>query len=287
MTHCFIGILIHNPVVRPVENGPNPMFQNLKLTRPLAVFDLETTGTDPASDRIVEISIIKCLPDGTSETKTKRINPTIPIPPDATKVHHITDADVANEPTFKQYAKGIHDYLEGCDLCGYNLLRFDLRLLRAEFQRVGMDFNLEGRAIIDPMTIYHKFEPRDLTAAVRFYLDRDHSQVAHGAEADAKATADLLDVMIGKYAEHPKSPLPNSPEAMQVFLKPEYAEDAEGKFRRVEGEIRFTFGQYRGRPLDWVAQSDPGFIKWMLAKDFHEDTKRVAREALVRAGNAG
>ena len=108
------------------------MFQHLKLTRPLAVFDLETTGTDPATDRIVEISIIKIQPDGTSETKTRRLNPTIPIPGDATKIHHITDANVADAPTFKQVAKGINDYLAGCDLCGYNLVRFDLRLLRAE-----------------------------------------------------------------------------------------------------------------------------------------------------------
>ena len=257
------------------------MFQHLKLTRPLAVFDLETTGTEPATDRIVEISIIKIQPDGTSETKTRRLNPTVPIPPDATKIHHITDADVAEAPTFKQVAKGINDYLAGCDLCGYNLVRFDLRLLRAEFQRVGIDFPLDGRAIIDPMMIFHKYEPRHLAAAVRFYLDKDHSN-AHSAEADAKVTVELLDAMLTRYPE-----LPRTPQEMQVLLKPDMAVDIEGKFRQVGNEVQFTFGQYRGRPLDWVAQTDPAFIKWMLTKDFHEDTKRVAKEALVRAGNAG
>ena len=257
------------------------MFQNLKLTRPLAVFDLETTGTDPATDRIVEISIIRIQPDGTSETKTRKLNPTIPIPAEATKIHKISDADVANEPTFKQVAKGINDYLSRCDLCGYNLVRFDLRLLRAEFQRVGIDFVLEGRAIIDPMMIFHKYEPRNLEAAVKFYLNREYVN-AHSAEADVRVTAEILDAMLSRYAD-----LPRTPQDMQVLLKPETAVDVEGKFRLVGDQIQFSFGQYRGRPLDWVCQADPGFIKWMLGKDFHEDTKRVAREALERAGNTG
>ncbi|MFO0935592.1 MAG: 3'-5' exonuclease [Gemmataceae bacterium] len=261
------------------------MFQHLKLTRPLAVFDLETTGTKPESDRIVEICIIKIMPDGSSETKTRKLNPTIPIPPEATAVHKITDADVANEPTFKQVAKTLNEYLTGCDLCGYNLVRFDLRLLRAEFQRVGIDFQLDGRAIIDPMMIYHKYEPRDLSAAARFYLNRDH-QNAHQAEADVKVTIEILDAMIAKYQNMPADSklenLADTPQGLQGLLKPDMAVDVEGKFRKVDDQIQFTFGQYRGQPLDTVAKNDPGFIKWMLAKDFHEDTKRVAREALER-----
>ena len=257
------------------------MLANLTLTRPLAVFDLETTGTDPGKDRIVEICVIKFHPDGSQEKKVRRINPTIPIPPEATEVHKITDEDVANEPTFKQLAKGLNDFLAGCDLCGFNLVRFDLRLLRAEFQRVGIDFPLEGRAIIDPMMIFHKYEPRDLSAASLFYLNREHKN-AHSAEADVIVTAEILNAMLARYET-----LPKTPEGMQTLLQPETAVDVEGKFRTVEGEIRLSFGQYRGRALDWVARSDPGFLQWMLSKDFHEDTKRVAREALVRVGNGG
>jgi DNA polymerase-3 subunit epsilon len=264
------------------------MFQHLKLSRPLAVFDLEATGTDPATDRIVEICIYKFLPDGTCIPKSRLINPTIPIPPDAIDIHHITDEMVKDAPTFKQVAKGMLEFLEGCDLCGYNLVRYDLRLLRMEFKRAGLDFNLDGRNIVDPMMIYHKYEKRDLTAAAKFYVNEDHAD-AHRAEPDVKVTVKILDEMVRRYAVMPKAEdcLPNTPEGLQVLLKPECAEDADGRFRRIEGEIRFTFSkQYRGQSLDWVAKSDPGFLRWMLASDFSEDTKRVVREALVRAGNA-
>lgn len=263
------------------------MFQHLKLTRPLAVFDLEATGIKPETDRIVEICIYKCLPDGTCIPKSRLINPTIPIPADAIKVHHITDEMVREAPTFKQVAKGMLEFLDGCDLCGYNLVKYDLRLLRMEFKRAGLVFNLDGRNIVDPMMIFHKYEKRDLTAAAKFYVNEDHAD-AHRAEPDVKVTVKILDEMVRRYSAMPNKEdnLPNTPEALQILLKPECAEDADGKFRRVEGVIQFTFGQYRGRPLEWVAKSDPDFIRWMLGKDFSEDTKRVARDALMQAGNA-
>src|SRR5690242_8632899 len=146
------------------------MLLNITLEKPLAVIDLETTGTDPQNDRIVEISILKILPDGRRRHRTRRLNPGIPIPPAATAVHGITDADVAGEPRFEQVAQGLLDFLDGCDLCGFNLKRFDLRVLYCEFARAGRRLPLEGRALVDPMEIFHRREPRDLNAAVRTYL---------------------------------------------------------------------------------------------------------------------
>jgi DNA polymerase-3 subunit epsilon len=176
------------------------MFHYLSLNRPLAVLDLETTGVDPQTDRIVEVSVLKVLPDGDRQHRTCRVNPGIPIPAAATAVHGITDADVAGEPSFGQVAAALEEFLRGCDLCGFNIKRFDLPLLYAEFRRAGVPFVLEGRALVDPQEIYHHFERRDLTSAVRFYLGRAHHG-AHSAAADVLATAEVLDAMLGRYAE--------------------------------------------------------------------------------------
>jgi DNA polymerase-3 subunit epsilon len=143
------------------------MFKNLTLERPLAIFDLETTGTDPEVDRIVEISVLRIAPEGKGEQRTRRINPGMPIPAAATAVHGITDADVAREPRFEQVAGGLLAFLDGCDLCGFNVKRFDLRMLYREFTRAGLRLPLEDRAIVDPLEIFHAYERRDLTAAVR------------------------------------------------------------------------------------------------------------------------
>ena len=162
------------------------MLKNIRLERPLVVLDLETTGTKVQTDRIVEISLLKLLPDGTNEIKTRRLNPGIPIPAEATAIHGITDADVANENSFRQIARSLAAYLEGCDLCGYNIWNFDLKMLVNEFKRADVPFSVEGRHIIDPCRIFHKREPRDLTAALRFYCRMEH-EGAHGAEADVLA----------------------------------------------------------------------------------------------------
>ena len=152
------------------------MFKNLVLEKPLAIIDLETTGTDPQTDRIVEIGILKVLPDGKRSRHIQRLNPGVPIPPAATEVHGITDEDVGNQPLFAGVAADLLTFLDGCDLAGFNLKRFDLRVLHAEFVRVGLLLNLSGRAVMDALEIFFAYQKRDLTAALRFYCGRDHER---------------------------------------------------------------------------------------------------------------
>ena len=253
------------------------MFKNLLLERPLAVLDLETTGTDARVDRIVEVSVLKVRPNHPVEEWTRRLNPGIPIPPGATAVHGIRDADVAGAPTFEEVAPELLALLDGCDLCGFNLKRFDLRVLYAEFARVGRTLQLEGRAVVDPLEIFHTYERRDLSAAVRFYCGREHDG-AHGAAADVRATAEVLDAMLARYAD-----LPRSVAGLHAHFLDSKAADSGGRFVRVEGEVRFAFGKHRGQPLDAVARREPDYLKWMLMQDFFDDTKALVRNALTKA----
>ncbi len=255
----------------------NHLLNNLRLERPLAVLDLETTGTDPQKDRIVEASILKLWPAGRQERYTWRVNPGVPIPLGATAIHGIRDSDVATAPRFEQVADALLAFLEGCDLCGFNLKRFDLRMLYVECGRVGRTLPLEGRAIVDAMEIFHRCEPRDLAAAVRFYLGREH-QGAHSAEADAEATAEVLDAMLARYGD-----LPRNVPGLHKHFKEANALDSDGCFVRVEGQIRFAFGKYRGQPLEVIAATKPDYLEWMLNQPFLDDTKQVVRAALERA----
>jgi len=250
------------------------MFKHLVLQKPLAILDLETTGTDPQTDRIVEIGILKVLPDGRTEHRNYRVNPGIPIPPEATAIHGIADADVANEPRFAQLVANLLTFLEHCDLCGFNLKRFDLRVLYVEFNRASQPLSLEGRAILDPMEIFHAREPRDLAGAVRFYCGREH-EGAHAAFTDVLATAEVLDAMLYRYAD-----LPRTVAALDQHLKNPNAVDSAGNFVRVAGEIRFAFGKHRGQPLDAIARMKPEYLQWMLTQDFFDDAKAVVKEAL-------
>ena len=253
------------------------MLKNLTLDRPLAILDLETTGVDPAEDRIIEISILKVWPDGSHDHKTRRVNPGIPIPPGATECHGITDADVANEPFFQVLANAVVAFLDGCDLCGYNLKRYDLRLLVNELRRCDVVLPLAGRRILDACEIFHDREPRNLTGAVKFYLQRDH-EGAHGAAADVLATRDVLEAQLERYGDLPRTVA----ELHAAFSDPDAA-DFEGKFRRVDGRLVFTFGKYSGDFLDDIA-ADPvrrDYLQWMLGKDFFEDTKDLIRQALA------
>jgi DNA polymerase III subunit epsilon len=178
------------------------MLKNIRLERPLVVLDLETTGKKVQTDRIVEISLLKLLPDGTNQIKTRRLNPGIPIPAEATAIHGITDADVANEYFFRQIARSLVAYLEGCDLCGYNIWIFDLRMVVNEFKRAEVPFSVEGRYIIDPCRIFHKREPRDLRTALRFFCGMEH-EGAHGAAADVLAALLVLDSQVERYEDLP------------------------------------------------------------------------------------
>jgi DNA polymerase-3 subunit epsilon len=252
------------------------MFINLSLDRPLAVIDLETTGTDPMADRIVEISVLKFFPDGCIDHRTRRVNPGMPIPEEASAIHGIRDADVATEPRFARIAAGLVDFLDGCDLCGFNIKRFDLRVLLAEFGRVRIEFPLFHRVIIDPMEIFHARERRDLTAAVWFYCGRKHVE-AHGAAADALAAAKVLDAMLAHYQD-----LPKTVEGFRDCTGGE-AVDPDGCFVRSQGQVLFRFGKHRGRRLDDVARDHSSYLTWMLQGSFFEDTKEMVREALHRS----
>jgi DNA polymerase-3 subunit epsilon len=253
------------------------MFKHLVLHKPLLFLDLETTGTDTQTARIVEIGILKALPNGRQLRRNHRVNPGIPIPPEATAIHGITDADVANEPRFEQLAADLRSFFDGADLCGFNLKRFDLRVLYVEFSRAGQNLSMEGRAILDPMEIFHAREPRNLSAAVRFYCNREH-EGAHAADADVLATADVLDAMLGRYTDLPRTVI-----GLDQHLKNPNAVDSAGNFIRIEDEIRFAFGKYRGQSLDAVARAKPDYLQWMLTQDFFDDTKAVVKDALRRS----
>jgi len=253
------------------------MLKNIRLQRPLVVLDLETTGIKVQTDRIVEISLLKLLPDGTNEIKARRLSPGIPIPAEATAIHGITDADVANENSFRQIARSLVAYLEGCDVCGYIIWNFDLRMLVNEFKRAEVLFTVEGRHIIDPLRIFHQREPRDLKAALKFYCRMEH-EGAHGAEADVLAALLVLDSQVKHYEDLPRT-IPELHDAMEY---PDIV-DPDGKFvRREDGVIVFTFSDHSGRAVDEVARTDPGFLEWLLKKDFTDEAKTVAREALAR-----
>lgn len=253
------------------------MLTHITLERPLAVIDLESTGTDPQKDRIIEISILKIMPEGQPRHRTRRLNPGIPIPPAATAVHGISDTDVADEPQFAKLADGLLAFLDDCDFCGFNLKRFDLRMLYNEFARAGRTLSLESRALIDPMQIFHRYEPRDLAAAVRTYLGREH-QSGHSAAADVRATAEVLNAMVHRYSDLPRT----IAGLHQHFQDPDRM-DSDGFFRRLEGEVRFVKGKHRGQPLRAVALSSPDYLEWMLGQDFFQDTKAIVMDALVAA----
>ncbi len=233
------------PKDRPAASQEPRQVRGLLLRRPLAVLDLETTGTNPSQDRIVEISILRLSPDGSEELLSQRVNPRVPIPSDATAVHGISDADAAGAPTFSEEAAEIASFLEGCDLAGFNVTRFDLPMLEAEFQRAGFNFSREGRSVIDVMTIFHQKEPRDLAGASKFYLGRDMVD-AHSSESDARTALDVLTAQVERYDDLPQD-IQELHELCHPF-DPTWV-DPEGKFRWVADEAVISFGTHQGRTL--------------------------------------
>jgi len=250
------------------------MIRNLALDRPLAILDLETTGTDTQTDRIIELSILKLATGAEPDHRTKRVNPGIPIPADATAIHGIRDEDVAGSPSFGALAKAILSFIEGCDLCGYNL-RFDLRLLLTEYRRAGLAFPMSGRRLVDPCRIFYQREPRDLSSALRFYCGREH-EGAHGAAADVLATLAVLDAQLDRYED-----LPRSVAELHDHLRDPKAVDLGEMFtRRADESIEFAKGKYKGQLLRDIASIKPDYLSWMLRSDFFDDTKAIAAEAL-------
>ena len=252
------------------------MVRQLKLDRPIVFFDLETTGLNTEKDRIIEIGVVRIAPFEQQISYGRRLNPRIPIPAEATAIHGITDADVADMPCFPDIAQNLFEFLQGCDLGGFNIKKFDLKVLHAEFKRVGIDFNFENRAIIDPIQIFYQYEPRDLAGAVKFYLGKNHEH-GHTAKSDVEATVKVLDAMLDRYKDLPCS----INDLHKCFVDPN-AVDLEEKFLRVDGHILFNFGKYKGQQLDLIGRKDPGYLRWMLGSDFGPDTKKPIEEVLSR-----
>jgi DNA polymerase-3 subunit epsilon len=251
-----------------------PVMQNLRLDRPLVVFDLETTGIDVEKDRIVQIALIRVEPDGARDEWESLVNPECPIPAAATAIHGISDADVGDAPTFSQLRAEIEQRLAGADLAGFNSVRFDQPLLEAELVRAGAQPDFQGVRHLDAMRIFHTMEPRNLSAALRFYCDAELAG-AHGALADSRATLAVLDAQVGRYDE-----VPADVGELHRFCNPD-----EGKFvdrsRKFafddQGEAVFNFGKLRGTRM---RDADRGYLEWMLNKDFSAEVKEILRAAL-------
>ncbi|MBO4602603.1 MAG: 3'-5' exonuclease [Salinivirgaceae bacterium] len=255
---------------------------NLSLKRPIVFFDLETTGLNIVTDRIVEISYLKVFPDGTEEQKVFRINPEMHISEEATAVHHITDEDVKDAPTFKQFAKQFVQVINGCDLGGFNSNKFDIPLLAEEFERAGVEFDFTRCKFVDVQVIFHKMERRDLTAAYKFYCHKD-LEGAHGAAADIRATYDVLKAQLdlyqdAEYDDHGKKskPIVNDIDALSEFSSHNKNADFAGQLiYNDKGEVTFNFGKYKGMSVVEAFKKDPGYYGWILNSAFPLYTKRV------------
>lgn len=252
----------------------------LELKRPIVFFDLETTGVNVASDRIVEISILKIHPDGKKEIKTRRINPEMPIPKESSEIHGITDEDVKDEPTFKALAKSLAAFIGNSDLAGFNSNKFDVPLLVEEFLRVGVEFNIRSRKLVDVQNIFHKMEQRTLSAAYQFYCDKELVD-AHSAEADIKATHEILEAQIEKYDE-----LESNVEFLSEFSRRNKTADLQGRLVFDEdGDEIFNFGKHKGKKVKNVFEKEPSYYNWMMNGDFPQYTKKVLTEIKLRNFN--
>lgn len=242
----------------------------LNLKRPIIFFDLETTGTNVTQDRIVEISYIKIYPDGTEERKTRRLNPEMPIPPASTAVHHITDEDVKNEPTFRQIAKSLYLIFQDCDIAGYNSNKFDVPVLMEEFGRCGINFDITGRHFIDVQNIFHKMEQRTLVAAYRFYCGAE-LEGAHSALADTEATYKVLLGQLRKYEQ-----LENDVEFLSKFSTIGRNVDLAGRIVLDDNDVPIlNFGRHKGKSVREVLKNEPSFFDWIMQGDFAKNTKDV------------
>ncbi len=250
---------------------------DLQLERPLVVFDLESTGTNPYRDRIVEIAVVKIMPDGSRQEVVRRINPGMPIPAGASAVHGIYDADVADCPTFDVVAMNLFHYLEGCDLAGYNIVRFDVPMLQEEFKRAGLDLSMKDRKLVDVFNIFCRLYPRNLTAAYEFFCG-GKLEDAHSALADTDAT---FAVLLGQLAKHPELPRELSGLAEYSAARDADFIDSEGRFKFSGDEAVVNFGKNSGRRLRELASDDPGFLKWMLRADFSDEVKNIVQNALA------
>ena len=248
---------------------------NLSLKRPVIFFDLETTGLNPFSDRIIEICVIKLFPDGSRDTRTRRINPEIPISKEASEITGIYNEDLKQSPVFKSVAKSLLEFLEGCDISGYNVLRFDIPLLNEEFKRNGYEWDMSDVNVVDVQRIYHKKEPRNLEAALQYYCN-ETLEGAHAAENDVEATIKVLEGQISMYED-----LPADFESLAEFCKDERWADKTGRLHWVDGEVAVAFGKKAGTTLRELVKTDRGFLDWICKNDFPQDVKEIIKDALV------
>lgn len=255
--------------------------------KPLVFFDLETTGTNMLTDRIVEISVVKLFPDGTREVKTRRINPEMHIPEEASAIHGIYDDDVRGAPTFRQIAQSLYIYLEDCDLGGYNVVKFDVPVLVKEFQRAGLEFDTKKRRIVDAYYLYCKMEPRTLKAAYKKFCGKSLDD-AHSAEADTLASLEVFEAELEKYSQWTSEEMPEDVEftpdldVIHALCTPRIpdAVDPDGRFKWRGGEVVIGFGRNAGQSLKTVAVENPEFLRWILKADFSPEVKKIASDAL-------
>jgi len=262
---------------------------NLKLKNPIAFFDLETTGTSVSKDRIIEIHIIKIKPSGETEEKNMRINPQMPIPAESSMIHGIYDEDVKDKPTFKEVAKTLHKFLEGCDLSGFNIIRFDVPVLVEEFLRENIDFDVSHRKLVDSQKIFHLMEKRTLSAAYQFYCEKSLED-AHSAEADTRACMEVLFAQVERYKNQEVLDMKGNKvgvvqgdvNALHEISSTKMV-DLAGRFIFNEKGVEvFNFGKFKNRPILDVLQAEPAYYDWMMKGDFPLDTKRKLTEIRLR-----
>jgi DNA polymerase-3 subunit epsilon len=246
----------------------------LKLTRPIAFIDLETTGINITTDRIVELAIVKISPDGTKLVKRKLINPLMPIPASSSAIHGITDEMVKDAPSFKQISNEVKQFIEGADLGGYNSNRFDIPMLLEEFLRAGIEYSVDGKRLVDVQKIFHMMEQRTLSAAYKFYCSKT-LEGAHGAEADATATWEVLEAQLDRYPQ-----IGDSVESIVKFTGEDDIVDFARRFVKEKGVEVFNFGKHKGKPVAQVLKEEPQYYDWMMKGDFPINTKQKLTEML-------
>lgn len=255
----------------------NRIPMKLKLKNPLVIFDLETTGINIVTDRIVEISYLKIYPNGDEESRTMKINPTIPIPDKVSQIHGITDKDVKDAPTFQEVARSIANIFEGCDFAGFNSNKFDIPLLAEEFIRADVDIDLIKRKFIDVQVIFHKKEQRTLAAAYRFYCNKTLEN-AHSAEADTLATFEILEAQLERYED-----LPTDIDALSKYSSHNRNVDFAGRIIFDDNGIEvFNFGKYKGQQVEDVLKKDPAYYSWILNSEFPLYTKKILTSIKLR-----
>ena len=249
----------------------------LQLTNPICFLDLETTGINVSLDRIVEIAIIKIMPDGSKQIKRKLVNPEMPIPKAASDVHGITDEMVKDAPSFKQIANEIKQFIEGADLAGYNSNRFDIPMLNEEFLRAGIAIDMLSRKLLDVQKVFHMMEQRTLSAAYKFYCDKNLED-AHTAEADAMATFEVLEAQVVKYPQ-----IGNTVESIVKFTGEDEIIDFARRLVYEKGVAVFNFGKHKGKPVIQVLKEEPQYYDWMMKGDFALHTKQKLTEILNKS----